>query len=101
MNFIKELFNEKGNISSIRVTLIAGVIMIMFLVYLIGFVVFKQIDMNYIDKIIFAIGTIAGIFLIGKVSQRFAETKENKSVTIETNIDSTAERIITKEKTDV
>jgi hypothetical protein len=101
MNFIKELFNEKGNISSTRVTLIAGVAMIAFLVYLIGFIVFEQKDMNYIDKIVFAIGTIAGIFFSGKVLQKFAETKDNKSVTIETNIDSTAERIITKEKTDV
>lgn len=40
MNFIKELFKSDGAVSSIRVTLIAGVIMIAFLVYLTGFIVF-------------------------------------------------------------
>lgn len=91
MNFLKELFNDKGSISSMRVTLIAGVVMIAFLVYLIGFIVFKQIDMNYIDKIVFAIGTVAGIFILGKISQKFTETKENKSTSIETTIDNTRE----------
>jgi len=91
-NFIKELFKANGEVSSVRVAFIAGVIMIMFLVYLIGWIVFKQVDMNYIDKIVFAIGTIAGIFFFGKVSQKFTETKENKSTTIETVIENTKDK---------
>lgn len=85
--FFKELLKEGGTISSMRFTLVSGIIMIAFLVAIIGYIVFFKADINYIDKIVFAIGTVAGIFITGKVFQKFAEVKENKSTTIETNID--------------
>lgn len=86
-NFIINLLSGAGKVSSMRLSLMTGVIMIMFLVGLIGYIVFKQYDMNYIDKIIFAIGTIAGIFITGKVTQKFAEMKADKNITSEINIE--------------
>lgn len=90
--FFKELLKEGGTVSSMRFTLVSGVVMIAFLVGVIGYIVFYKADINYIDKIVFAIGTVAGIFITGKVSQKFAEVKENKSTTIETTIENTNDK---------
>lgn len=89
-NFIKNLLSENGTISSMRLSLLIGVLLIMFLVGIIGYIVIKQIDMNYIDKVIFAIGTIAGIFITGKVTQKYAEIKGDRNINSEINIDNSS-----------
>lgn len=86
-NFLNSLLSGAGKISSMRLSLMTGVVMIMFLVGLIGYIVFERIDMNYIDKIIFAIGTIAGIFITGKVTQKYAEVKDVNNITSEISIE--------------
>ena len=86
-NFFRELLKDNGEVSSMRFTLVSGVVMVAFLVGVIGYIVFYRADINYIDKIVFAIATVAGIFITGKVVQKYAETKGDKITSIETTIE--------------
>jgi len=90
MKFIKELLSDRGEVSAIRFSLVCGVVFIACLVGSILWVVFKQQDVVYIDKLVYAIQWTAGIFVTGKIAQKFAETKGDKTTTSETSIEKTS-----------
>lgn len=85
MNFFKSLLSNDGQISSMRFSLLTGVFLVCLLTFTILYIVIFEKNIEYIDKITYAIGVIAGIFIVGKSIQKISEARETYSKTVESS----------------
>lgn len=89
--FRRMLSEDNGNPSTVRWGVFNAIAMIWILVWGIIAVIYFNRPESLIYAIISAVVAIGGIFLVPKVVQKFAETKEGKTTNIETTIEKTTE----------